>query len=502
MQQLLFNPNTTVVTLSSPPTLVSQNIYSSVILQGVTQVVLNYNQLLSSFPYNPYKVILQWPGSQQTVVNNVQVQSYDNILSYPTFTFTSNLSAASSNLFTPNNVAPQYQQATVQVYYENGAVLNYYIGFTIYCDNIIDLDLNVLSVQNTYQQFGTVYNLQSNTQNTVYNFTDIIPLIPSITPTTSPTPSITPTTSVSPTPSLTPSTSIGASVSVTPSITPSVTPTLTPTPSITQTPFATPSITPTASITPSITPSTSITPSITPTVSVTPSITPSSTPSITPSITPSVTPSVSPTATPSVTPTASLGASASVTPSATPSPSPGCTNYIMLASLNGSGQYELIFNYTNCTTGNFVSYSNTSPQFFYTSICAINGTLVTGFGTAQNAGPCYPAPSSSATPSSSITPTPTPTPTASLGSSPTPTPSITPTPSPSPGCSSYIILPVYSSGAGQWFMDVSWTGCTSGGHSYKNNSTSYFTYGPICAVNGTVVVTQGTAQYESSCSSG
>jgi len=95
-----------------------------------------------------------------------------------------------------------------------------------------------------------------------------------------------------------------------------------PSPTPTSSPMASPTATPTqtAAVTPSQTPS--VTQTVTPTVSFSPSSTPAVTPSGTPAVTPSQTASITPTVTQTVTPSITVTPSAQVSPTPTPSPIP------------------------------------------------------------------------------------------------------------------------------------------------------------------------------------
>jgi hypothetical protein len=167
MVQSLYSLSTCVVTLSAPPVFTTQTINSSVKIQGITRVVINYNNL--SFNSNPFKVKITWPDASPIVINDIYTA--DNVID-PLLTFSPTNSGLSQTVLTPqaNIITPK--QATIQIYYENGTILTYVIAFYIAPDNIIDLDLNVLSIQNENTKYSTVYNLQSNRDNIIYNIKD------------------------------------------------------------------------------------------------------------------------------------------------------------------------------------------------------------------------------------------------------------------------------------------------------------------------------------------
>ena len=68
MEQSLYSFNSYTLVLSSPPPLSSQLIMSSAIIKGITKITLDYTLL--NFSVNPYKVILNWPGEDATIINS------------------------------------------------------------------------------------------------------------------------------------------------------------------------------------------------------------------------------------------------------------------------------------------------------------------------------------------------------------------------------------------------------------------------------------------------
>jgi hypothetical protein len=162
MVQSLFNFNTYTLVLSSPPPLSSIVIPLSGAIQGVTRVQVDYNQL--DFTVKPFKVILNWPNRPPVVIN----ESF-----LPTLLPAN--SALSFTVIAPKSTNPILAPASILLYYENGIVHTFSILFVVNSDNIIDLDLDVLSVQNAYQEYGTIFNIQSNSRNTVFNLTDVVP---------------------------------------------------------------------------------------------------------------------------------------------------------------------------------------------------------------------------------------------------------------------------------------------------------------------------------------
>lgn len=160
MVQSLFNINSYTLTLSSPPPSVTSTFNVTAMLQGVTRVVVDYNNL--NFTVKPFKAVITWPFQEPIALN----QSFS--------TFSTINSAFSYTVIAPPSVDPVDLPAKILLYYENGVKHTFNITFKVYSDNIIDMDLNVLDIQNTDQNFGTVYNLQSNRDNVVFNSTDNI----------------------------------------------------------------------------------------------------------------------------------------------------------------------------------------------------------------------------------------------------------------------------------------------------------------------------------------
>lgn len=169
MAPSLFSINNYMLSLWSPPPTATESLYLSAILQGTTKVNVNYNQL--NFNVKPFKVILNWPGQDRVALNDAYIfDAYTDSLS----TYSPLNSAFSYTVIAPQSIQPANTTSTITIYYENGFIHTFYVTFLIYSDNVIDMDLNVLDIQNTNQSFGTVFNLQSNRDNVVYNNTDII----------------------------------------------------------------------------------------------------------------------------------------------------------------------------------------------------------------------------------------------------------------------------------------------------------------------------------------
>ena len=167
MAQSLFNIKTSIVTLSSPPPTSTQTYELSAYISGITKVFINYNHL--NFAVKPFKVVLDWPNQPPYTLNDTYV--YNATLDSLS-TFSPANSALSFTVISPTSVDPVLTDGNVKIYYENGIVHTFYIKFIINSDNIIDMDLNILNIQNTNQPFGTVYNLQSNRDNVVFNSID------------------------------------------------------------------------------------------------------------------------------------------------------------------------------------------------------------------------------------------------------------------------------------------------------------------------------------------
>lgn len=167
MAQSLYNFSTCLVTLSAPAALTTQTINSSYTIQGITRVIINYNNL--QFSSNAFKIRIFWPDQTPVTINDVYIT--DNVID-PLLTYSPANSSLSQTVLAPKSNIITPKQATIQIYYENGVVLTYVVKFSIIPDNIIDLDLNVLSVQNENVKYSTVYNLQSNRDNVVYNIKD------------------------------------------------------------------------------------------------------------------------------------------------------------------------------------------------------------------------------------------------------------------------------------------------------------------------------------------
>jgi len=168
MQPTLYSFNTYTVNLTSA-TPASDATYSfNGIIKGVTKVYINYNQL--NFTVKPYKIVLNWPNQNPITINNVW---FNNVIDPSLTTFQPN-SAYSYSVIAPTFNVPVTNNAQVKIYYENGVTSTFNISLLTIPDNTIDLDLNVLDVQNSDIPFGTIYNVQSNRDNVVYNFNDLI----------------------------------------------------------------------------------------------------------------------------------------------------------------------------------------------------------------------------------------------------------------------------------------------------------------------------------------
>jgi len=168
MEPSLFSFKTYTVTLTAPPSLSSQNISMNFAYRGVTKVNLNFNNLFS-FSSQPFKYAVTWPGQPTLYINSVVA---NNVFAIPNFTAATAASALSYNVLESPSIAPINLPANVKVYFNNGVTLNYTLNFKVYSYNSIDLDLDILDVQNSIQPFTTIYNLQSNSQNVVFNITD------------------------------------------------------------------------------------------------------------------------------------------------------------------------------------------------------------------------------------------------------------------------------------------------------------------------------------------
>jgi len=169
MAPSLFSINNYMLSLWSPPPTATETLFLSATLQGTTKVVVDYNQL--NFNVKPFKVVLDWPNEDKVALNDTYVyDAFTDSLS----TYSPLNSAFSYTVLAPQSIQPVNTSSTITIYYENGYIHTFYITFLIYSDNVIDMDLDVLDIQNTNQEFGTVFNLQSNRNNIVFNNTDII----------------------------------------------------------------------------------------------------------------------------------------------------------------------------------------------------------------------------------------------------------------------------------------------------------------------------------------
>ena len=168
MAQSLFNFNTVIIPLSSPPPSVDTTFTINTPIQGITKVYLDYK--LINFAVKPFKIIINWPGRPPVVINDVYV--YDSVLD-PLSTFSPANSGLSYSVVAPKQITPTTFNASTVVYYENGIKHTFNINLNSTSDNIIDLDLNILDIQNADEAFSTVFNLQSNSKNVVFNSTDV-----------------------------------------------------------------------------------------------------------------------------------------------------------------------------------------------------------------------------------------------------------------------------------------------------------------------------------------
>lgn len=162
MEQSLYSFNSYTLVLSSPPPLSSQVMELNANIKGVTRINIDYSLL--NFSVYPYKVILNWPGKEATIINSL----YTHLS-----TFSIANTALSYTVFSSKSQAPTKVSPSLVIYYENGIIHTFTCNITAFSDNIIDMDLNVLDIQNVYESFSTVYNLQSNRDNIVYNLTDV-----------------------------------------------------------------------------------------------------------------------------------------------------------------------------------------------------------------------------------------------------------------------------------------------------------------------------------------
>jgi len=168
MHPTLYSFNTYTVNLTSDTPASSTTYTFNGIIKGVTKVYINYNLL--NFTVKPYKIVLNWPNQAPITINNVW---FNKVIDPSLTTFQPN-SAYSYTVIAPTLNVPVTNNAQVQIYYENGVINTFNVSLLTMPDNTIDLDLNVLDVQNTNIPFGTVYNIQSNRDNVVYNFNDLI----------------------------------------------------------------------------------------------------------------------------------------------------------------------------------------------------------------------------------------------------------------------------------------------------------------------------------------
>lgn len=170
MAQSLFSFDTKIISLSAPTT--SSNITLSAVIQGVTNVIYDYSNLV--FDSHPYKVSITWPDEQYPIVIN-DIYIHNSTID-PLSTFSPLLSTLSQKVISPKSIASSTLNSYIKIYYENGSILNFNVNVVATSDNIIDLNLDVLNIQNTNQEYTTTYNLQSQKGNVVFNITDTSPV--------------------------------------------------------------------------------------------------------------------------------------------------------------------------------------------------------------------------------------------------------------------------------------------------------------------------------------
>lgn len=155
MENSYFSFDTYTVQLSSPPPTTSQLFELSGHIQGVTRVYLDTNLL--SFAQKPYKVKLDWSDGPMYFDDVYIADTTIDTLS----TFSPLLTSFFSHTYHPQSVAPYTQTIEFAVYYENGVIHEFEIGLVVSADNLIDHDLNVLSVQSIVEPNSTVLNVAS-----------------------------------------------------------------------------------------------------------------------------------------------------------------------------------------------------------------------------------------------------------------------------------------------------------------------------------------------------
>ena len=178
MEQSLFNFNALTIALSSLPPLSSQSRTIQSYCQGVTRVQLTYKDLFFTIStifssINPFKVKLDWDlakgGDATTVINDVY--AYDSAVD-PLSTFSPLNSAFSYYVYTPAGTVPETFTGLFTVYYENGVIMTFNNIIYMSPDNVIDLDLNIIDIQNTYYKDVNIYNISSSKGDVVYNHAD------------------------------------------------------------------------------------------------------------------------------------------------------------------------------------------------------------------------------------------------------------------------------------------------------------------------------------------
>jgi hypothetical protein len=168
MESSLFSINQQTILLESTVPTSDQTFTGTVITQGVTKLTIDYSTFFN-YSIDAFKVVLRWPGQDPVSINDYYVYASK---ADPLSTFSPYLSGLSSTVIVPKSIAPTTMPAVFKIYFENGVIFEYNYNIISHSDNIIDLELDVLDIQNTDQSFGTVYNVQSNKGDTVFNFVD------------------------------------------------------------------------------------------------------------------------------------------------------------------------------------------------------------------------------------------------------------------------------------------------------------------------------------------
>lgn len=161
MEPLFFN--TQIVTLSAPsPTIGTAltSFESRTVIQGNTQIILDYAK--TSFNVPAYKVKLSWnhAGESVTQIANTNLN--------PLSTITPFNSAATTFVFVPITTMAA-SSSTFLIYYENGVVYKFIVEFTVLAGNAIDLNLNVLDAQIGANGAANVFNLESVAKNITFS---------------------------------------------------------------------------------------------------------------------------------------------------------------------------------------------------------------------------------------------------------------------------------------------------------------------------------------------